>query len=79
MITATPGGVSRLKRLIDEFHARNVKVLLPLKPWDLGSRRAGSYDKKSPTAEDSGHLPLMKALLEATGADGINGPVWRAL
>jgi hypothetical protein len=39
MIRSMPGGVAGIKALVDAFHARGVKMLLPFHPWDGGTRR----------------------------------------
>src|SRR6188508_874303 len=57
-----PGGVAGVRKMIDEFHQRGVKVLFPAMPWDTGTRPAGK--------------PLAEATLDVIkefGADGING------
>jgi hypothetical protein len=74
MMNAIPGGVKGLRSLIKQLHKRNVKVLLPLKPWDLGSRRA--KEGAVTPATDSGHLQQMAELLRETGADGINADTY---
>lgn len=69
MIASLPGGLAKLRQLIDQLHERGVRVLWPLKPWDLGTRRSPDASRQT----DSGHTTQMAALLDATGADGING------
>ncbi|MBE2267611.1 MAG: SUMF1/EgtB/PvdO family nonheme iron enzyme [Anaerolinea sp.] len=34
-----PGGLARLRQLVDDCHARNVRVYVDYNPWDTGSRR----------------------------------------
>ena len=57
-----PGGIAGVRKMIDEFHQRGVKVLFPAMPCDTGTRPAGK--------------PLAEATLDVIkqfGADGING------
>ncbi len=57
-----PGGLPGLRQMVADFHRRNVRVLFPVMPWDVGTR-----------AED---VPLCVAAardMKAVGADGING------
>ena len=56
-----PGGIPGVRRLVEDFHRRDVKVFFPTLAWDSGTRDEG--------------LPVWKALAELmkeTGADGIN-------
>ena len=62
MHESLPGGLDALKDLIDQFHAHNVLVLLPLNPWDHGTRDSGMADYEA----------LIK-LIQRVGADGFNG------
>jgi hypothetical protein len=32
-----PSPIDQVKRVVDAFHARGVKVLLPYNPWDQGA------------------------------------------
>ena len=34
MLDSLPGGRSGVRRLVADFHARGVRVLLPYNPWD---------------------------------------------
>jgi len=57
-----PGGVEGLRRMIQDFHRRGVRVLFPVMLWDQGTREPG--------------LPNAVATAQAMaeiGADGING------
>jgi iron(II)-dependent oxidoreductase len=56
-----PGAIDGLRRMVDEFHARHVKVFFPILAWDTGTR-------------DEGSAPwfTMSNLLKEIGADGIN-------
>lgn len=62
MLRAMPGGLPALKKVVQEFHQRGVKVFFPVMPWDKGTREEG--------------LSLEQAIardLKEIGADGING------
>jgi iron(II)-dependent oxidoreductase len=62
MVRALPGGIPELRKMVQDFHRRGVKVLFPIMPWDRGTRDEG--------------LPLwvsISKLLKEIGADGING------
>ena len=54
-----------MKKLVDEFHAHGVRVLLPYNPWDTGTAR-------TPGKTMIGELV---DLIEQTGADGFNGEI----
>ena len=36
-----PGGVPRLRQMVDDFHRRGVRVFFPMMPWDKGTRDRG--------------------------------------
>lgn len=65
LIEALPGGIEGVRGMVDDFHARDVKVLLPTMPWDNGTRPVGKPDWER-----------MAELVVATGADGINGDTY---
>jgi formylglycine-generating enzyme required for sulfatase activity len=56
-----PGGIPRLRRMVEQFHRHGVKVFFPILAWDSGTR-------------DEGIAPwtVMSQLLKEIGADGIN-------
>ena len=56
-----PGGLPALKKLVEDFHRHNVKVLFPVLAWDSGTR-----EESSPT------WTALTQLLKEIGADGIN-------
>lgn len=56
-----PGGIPALKKLVDDFHRRNVKVLFPILAWDSGTRE-----------ETAPPWATLTQLLKEIGADGIN-------
>jgi len=62
MHESLPGGLDALKDLIDQFHARDVRVLLPLNPWDHGTNDSGLADYEA-----------LISLIQRVGADGFNG------
>ena len=64
-----PGGLDALRAMIDEFHhhGAGVKVLLPLNPWDNGTR-----DEGIPNAQ------AIAAILNEVGGDGFNGDTMTA-
>ncbi len=57
-----PGGIPGIRRMIDDFHHRGVRVLFPVMPWDTGTR-----DEGKPLAEAGVEL------IKQVGADGLNG------
>ncbi len=57
-----PGGIAGVKRMVEDFHRRNVKVFFPMMPWDVGTRPEGA------TLQDS-----VAKLMAELGADGVNG------
>ena len=62
MVRSMPGGVEALRRMVEDFHRRGVRVLFPMMMWDQGTRDPGA-DWPDALAE------LMKEI----GADGVNG------
>jgi gamma-glutamyl hercynylcysteine S-oxide synthase len=61
MIRDMPGGVSGVRTMVDQFHARGVRVFFPTLAWDTGTR-----DEAAPT-------PMTVAeLMAQIGADGVN-------
>jgi iron(II)-dependent oxidoreductase len=63
-----PGGLEGLKRAVDAFHRRGVRVFLPTKPWDHGTREHGESDWEA-----------IAGIVEAVGADGINGDTYNGV
>jgi formylglycine-generating enzyme required for sulfatase activity len=57
-----PGGIAGLKQMVMEFHSRNVRVLFPNMPWDVGTR-----------PEERSLAATIAGLLAEIGADGVNG------
>ena len=62
MVRSMPGGVEGVRRMVEDFHRRGVKVLFPIMMWDEGTRDPGKPWPQA-TAE------FMKEI----GADGVNG------
>ena len=63
-----PGGVPALRKMVEDFHKRGVRVLFPTMPWDNGTRDPG--------------MPYWEAtakLMAEIGADGINGDTFDGL
>ena len=57
-----PGGIPALRRMVEDFHRRGVRVFFPSMPWDTGTRDVG--------------VPYWTAtaqLMADIGADGVNG------
>jgi gamma-glutamyl hercynylcysteine S-oxide synthase len=63
-----PGGLAGLKHAVDAFHARGVRVFLPTKPWDHGTREHHESDWEA-----------IARIVEAVGADGINGDTYNGV
>ncbi|XHS80473.1 formylglycine-generating enzyme family protein [Burkholderiaceae bacterium UC74_6] len=63
-----PGGLAGLKRAVDAFHRRGVRVFLPTKPWDNGTR---------PPEQRDWHA--IAGIIQAVGADGINGDTYNGV
>ena len=57
-----PGGIAGVRKMIDDFHRRGVRVLFPVMLWDQGTR-----DEGMPNWEATAKL------LAEVGADGVNG------
>ncbi len=56
-----PGGIPGVRRMVEQFHQRGVKVFFPILAWDAGTR-----DEGVPAAT------AMAQLMKDVGADGIN-------
>ncbi len=57
-----PGGVPALRKMVEDFHRRGVRVLFPAMPWDTGTRDPGVP-----------HWTATARLMAEIGADGVNG------
>ncbi len=63
-----PGGLPALKKMVDDFHRRGVRVLFPNMPWDQGTR-----------AEPRSFAETIAALMAEIGADGVNGDTYNGV
>jgi hypothetical protein len=63
-----PGGLEGLTAAVKAFQKRGVRVFLPAKPWDHGTRDPGVT-----------HWDGMAEIIKATGADGINGDTFNGV
>ncbi|MGA7027959.1 MAG: SUMF1/EgtB/PvdO family nonheme iron enzyme [Candidatus Acidiferrales bacterium] len=61
LIRDMPGGIPGVRRMVDQFHQRGVRVLFPTLAWDSGTR-----DEGAPTAV------ALAELMAQIGADGVN-------
>jgi len=57
-----PGGIPALRKMVEDFHRRGVKVMFPAMPWDTGTRNPGVP-----------HAVATAQLMAEIGADGVNG------
>lgn len=63
-----PGGLAGLKGAIADFHRRGVRVFLPTKPWDNGTREQGQRDWHA-----------IADIIKEVRADGINGDTYNGV
>ena len=63
-----PGGIPGLRRMVEDFHRRGVKVFFPTMPWDTGTRDIGEP-----------YWTATARLMAETGADGVNGDTFAGL
>ena len=66
-----PGGLAGLRGAINDFHRRGVRVFLPTKPWDKGTRLNPQHGEKDWLA--------IAEIVRAVGADGINGDTYNGV
>jgi formylglycine-generating enzyme required for sulfatase activity len=66
-IADMPGGIAGMRKVVEEFHRRGVRVFLPINPWDRGTREDGPLD-----------LATVK-LFADIGADGAFGDTFESL
>lgn len=62
-----PGGIDGIKKVVNDFHKRNVKVFLTYNPWDLDTRRPMEHDNKE-----------LAKIIHYTNADGIFLDTWKS-
>ncbi len=55
-----PGGLARIKTMVDRCHAKNVRVFIDYNPWDTGTRREAKSDYE-----------MLAEVIAAIGADGV--------
>lgn len=55
-----PGGLQGVRKVMDEFHAKKIKVFINYNPWDTTTRREGKSD-----------LDALVEIIAAIDADGI--------
>ena len=63
-----PGGLAGLRGAVEAFHRRGVRVFLPTKPWDNGTRANAKSDWHA-----------IAEIVQAVGADGINGDTYNGV
>ena len=63
-----PGGIPALKKMVEDFHRRGVRVFFPTMPWDNGTRDPGMP-----------HWEATAKLMAEIGADGVNGDTFSGL
>jgi len=63
-----PGGVPALRKVVEDFHRRNVRVLFPTMAWDNGTRDPGVP-----------HWEATAKLMAEIGVDGVNGDTFSGL
>ncbi|OWQ90813.1 sulfatase-modifying factor protein [Roseateles aquatilis] len=63
-----PGGLAGLRGAIADFHRRGVRVFLPTKPWDNGTREQGQRDWHA-----------IADIIREVRADGINGDTYNGV
>jgi formylglycine-generating enzyme required for sulfatase activity len=61
MLRDLPGGTAGVRKMVEQFHSRGVKVFFPLLMWDTGTRNEGAAFSAT-----------MAQLLKDVDADGIN-------
>ena len=72
-IDSLPGGMAAVQDVIRQFHARGVKVLWPIFPWDTGTNSFGvDGPNRMGSVEVGQEIPQVAFAIE-TGADGFNG------
>jgi gamma-glutamyl hercynylcysteine S-oxide synthase len=62
MVRSMPGGIEGVRRMVEDFHRRGVRVLFPMMMWDQGTHDPG---KPWPDA--------IAELMKEIDADGVNG------
>jgi len=65
-----PGGLNGVRKMVEQFHARGVRVLFPVVLWDQGTRAGDKNDAQSSNEKEWERLAKE---FSATGVDGVNG------
>jgi formylglycine-generating enzyme required for sulfatase activity len=68
LVRDLPGGIPALRKVVEDFHRRNVRVLFPTMAWDNGTRDPGVP-----------HWESTAKLMAEIGADGANGDTFGGL
>ncbi|MGA2070142.1 MAG: SUMF1/EgtB/PvdO family nonheme iron enzyme [Sedimentisphaerales bacterium] len=55
-----PGGLSRIKTIVERCHSKNVRVFIDYNPWDTGTRREAKSDYE-----------MLAEVVASIGADGV--------
>jgi formylglycine-generating enzyme required for sulfatase activity len=63
-----PGGIPALRRMVEDFHRRGVRVFFPSMPWDTGTRDVGQP-----------YWNAAAQLMAEIGADGVNGDTFNGM
>jgi len=63
-----PGGIPALRKMVEDFHKRGVRVFFPTMAWDNGTRDPGMP-----------HWEMTAKLMSEIGADGVNGDTFSGL
>ncbi|TMW55761.1 hypothetical protein Poli38472_010643 [Pythium oligandrum] len=71
LLRTLPGGLEALRALVDDFHQRGIRVIIPYNPWDTATRdETGLEDTVRMYLAD---VITLEKLTEALGVDGFNG------
>ena len=63
-----PGGIPALRKMVEDFHRRGVRVLFPTMAWDNGTRDPGMP-----------HWEATAKLMAEIGIDGVNGDTFNGV
>lgn len=77
---ALPGGVQGVRGMVDDFHKRGVKVIIPINPWDTGTNQwsngsfgAGGLGIGTNDGPLLSQATVLASLILEFGFDGFNG------
>ena len=65
MVRSMPGGVAGVRKVVEQLHAKGVKVLWPYHPWDSSTKGQQEHNFTD--------FQAMAELLRDTDGDGFNG------